>query len=355
VILEKPDPLQPAFGEVEITATVLATEKIARVVFLVDGALMGELKAAPYRLEIDLGQDNVEHRFAVVAHAVSGATAEVEITTPRVRVDEEISVRLQQLYVTVSRDDRRVLDLEAEDFRILDEARSQELVTFARGDIPFTAMVLVDSSTSMAGEKLSAALAGARTFFNGMERLDEGSLLVFSDRILHTTPFTTFPQVLVAGLERVNARGGTALNDFLYLALSRLETRQGRRVVILLSDGVDSHSILSMTNVLPHARRSQALIYWLRLPYAAAHDGADWGLPDLTTAWRDSESYRREFQLLGRAVSESGGERTVCPRLLPHQRAPRRLLAQSAGRRGPAWAPGALPQRIPRLLAPQHI
>ena len=307
VSLDRPDPFTPATGLVVIEAVVAADEAIDRVAFYVDSVVVGELDTAPYRLEVDVGEDNVEHRFQVVAYGASGATGSSFVNTPSYRVDEEVSVTLQQLYITVTRDGERVLDMGRDDFAVYDEGDRQQIVTFARGDIPFTGLVLLDSSISMAGGKLQAALAGAETFFTGMQRLDEGKLLVFSDRILHSTPFSTFPTVLTLGLGAVEARGGTALNDHLYLALKQLEARQGRRVVVLLSDGVDSHSVLSMNDVLRNARRSQALIYWLRLAYSdrPVEDGKD--LPRIASPWRSSEDYRREFSLLQRTVEESGG------------------------------------------------
>ena len=314
VSLDSPSAFEPAHGQVEIAAVVGATEEIERVAFYVDGVVVGELTSPPYRLSVDVGQENAEHRFQVVAYGASGATGTTSLTTPSFRVDEEVSLNLQQLYVTVSRDGRRLPGLGREDFAVFDEGVEQKLVTFARGDIPFTAVVLLDSSSSMEGEPLRAALAGTEAFLTNMNRLDEGKLLVFSDRILHTTPFTTFPEVLTAGLGNVAARGGTALNDHLYLALKQLEDRQGRRVVVLLSDGVDSLSVLSMTDVAAKARRSQALVYWLRLPYRGRFEG-DGSLPEgilptgerTSSAWRSAEEHRREFDLLRRTVEESGG------------------------------------------------
>jgi Ca-activated chloride channel family protein len=305
--LDSPDSFQPAFGTVTVEAVVGADEEILRAVFYVDGVVVGELRTPPFTLEVDLGDDIAEHTFLVTAYGASGASGTSSITTPGIRIDDEVAVRLQQFYVTASRDGQRLSDLELADFSIEEGGRSQEIVTFARGDIPFTALVLLDSSLGMAGEKLRSALGGARTFFNGMKELDEGKLLVFSDRILHSTPFTTFPAVLTAGLGQVVAQGGTALNDHLYYSLKELERRQGRRVVILLSDGVDSHSVLSMATALDQARRSQALIYWLRLPYQGARSGDSTDLPSIRSAWRSMEEHQQEFAWLLQTVEESGG------------------------------------------------
>lgn len=305
VTIDLPNAFEPAYGRVVFEAVAVSEQPIERVVFYVDSLVVGETRKPPHRVEVDLGDDLDVHRFEVIAYGADGTIGSASITTPGMRIDDRISIRLQQLYVTVTRDGEGVDDLDATEFAIFEGGERQRLVTFARGDIPFTAAVLLDSSSSMAGAKLRSALAGASLFFERMQRLDEGKLIVFSDRILHATPFTTFPEVLAAGLGRVRAEGGTALNDHLYLALKQLEQRQGRRVVILLSDGVDSHSVLDMAAVQRLARRSQALIYWLRLPY---RPGAAAGAPPaLTTAWRDSAGYARELELLAATVEDSGG------------------------------------------------
>ncbi len=83
-----------------------------------------------------------------------------------------------------------------------------------------------------------------------MRELDESKVTVFSDVIQNTTPFSGNPEVLTAGLTSALGHGGTAINDNLYVALKLLESRQGRRLVVLLSDGINSHSTLDVADVL---------------------------------------------------------------------------------------------------------
>ena len=222
------------------------------------------------------------------------------VITSTIQIDQEIEVELQQLYVTVTRGGSSVADLRREDFSVVDDGAPQELVTFERGDVPLAALLLVDSSDSMRGERLQVALAGARSFIDAMARLDQAALLLFSDHVIHSTPFTGFPQVLASGLEGVVAGGGTALSDHLYAGFKLLEARQGRRVVILLSDGVDTTSVLEMADVLWAARRSQALVYWLRLPMSQ-RPGA------FSSSWRDARGHREEIERLEELVRQSGG------------------------------------------------
>jgi Ca-activated chloride channel family protein len=293
-------------GEVEVIAEVVAVAEVTAVEFYADGRLIGVLSLPPYRMRIDLGGENMPHRLRVVARDSEGSEASAEVTTQPVPISAEIQVELQQLYVTVSQLGRRVLDLRPEDFRVSDEKRDQELVTFALGDIPFTASLLIDASASMFGQKLEAAQAGAAAFVRGMAELDQCKVMVFSDKIQNSTPFTGVRDVLTAGLAGAVAEGGTALNDHMYLALKMLEQRQGRRVVILLSDGVDSHSVLPMDDVLARARRSQALIYWIRLTRPGGVGAGDESY-SISSSWRSASEYRHQIDLLRRTVEESGG------------------------------------------------
>jgi Ca-activated chloride channel family protein len=200
-----------------------------------------------------------------------------------------------------------VLDLGAEDFVVRDKGEVQEITTFAKGDLPFTAALLIDASASMYGERLEHATAGAAAFIRGMQALDHAKLLVCSHQLLNTTPFTNDHDLLIAGLSGVEASGGTALHDHLFIALKLLQERQGRRVLILLSDGIDSHSVLTMEQLFQKARRSQVVIYWIRLTRQAGGVAPDDTGVKMWSAWRDSDEFHDQFLLLQRAVNDSGG------------------------------------------------
>lgn len=298
VVIVSPPAGQPVFGRVELVAQVFG--EVARVDFLVDGREVGTVLEPPYRLRVELGEENREHRFEVRAVGPGGEVAEAVLVAPAIHIDDQVEAGLRQLYVTVANGSQRVLDLGPEELQILDNGQRQELVTFARGDVRITAALLVDASASMRGGRLETALAGAARFIQGMEPQDDGSLLVFSDRLLAATPFSNDAGALAAGLAGVKAEGGTALADHLYLALKRLEARQGRRVVVLLSDGVDSHSTLTMAEVAWLSRRSRALVYWIRT------DPRDREALRFS-AWKDPLRYRAEYEQLTRIVADSGG------------------------------------------------
>lgn len=294
----------PVFGETRFAINIYPEDlAIDRVLFFVDGRQVGELTSPPFELTVNVGEDFRSRVFAVRVIPNEGEEKQIEVRTPELQIDEEVGVELQQLYVTVLRDDRRVLDLDESNFRIVDDGEEQELVTFARGDIPLAAALVLDSSGSMAGERIEAALAGAKAFVRDMRELDEAAVFLFSDGLIRSTDFEADDAVLEASLDNVEVSGrATAINDHLYLALKRLDSRQGRRVVLLLSDGADVHSVLSMQDVLWKARRSQALIYWIRLEGEGRYHGGSFN-----STWRNYLENQQEWELLEQSVVDSGG------------------------------------------------
>ncbi len=309
VSISSPAPGQPLFGDIEIAANVYPEGSVSAVEFFVDGKMVGTIETPPFSLLTDIGQENREHKIEIRALGFSGNEMRATLVSPSIRVDEEIDAELQQLYVTVSRRDQRVLDLSKEEFTVIDDGKRQRLVTFARGDVRLTAAILIDSSVSMRGERLQYALRGAVSFVDGIKSTDDASIILFSDRLQYLTPFSNDSAVLTAGLDSVNADGGTSLNDHIYLALKKLEHQQGRRVIILLSDGIDTHSALRMAEINWLARRSRALVYWLcTLPRDDANKSR-------TSAWKSSIAYRTEYQKLTQMVLETGGRIVTLKRI----------------------------------------
>ena len=75
VWIDEPRSTKFVFGEVEFEAKVQADERVAAVEFFLDGVKLGELVSPPYRMMVDVGYDNVEHEFRVMARTIGGETA----------------------------------------------------------------------------------------------------------------------------------------------------------------------------------------------------------------------------------------------------------------------------------------
>ncbi len=306
----------PLFDQVDVVLEVDSGARVARVgarveLFL-DGRSAGILDRPPYEIRIDVGADNRDRRLEAVLRDPDGeVVARAVAHYPALVVHDQVELALRQLYVMVSdRRGRRVLDLERGDFTVRDQGQPQRLITFERGDIPFAAVLLLDGSRSMRGARLQLALAGARSFIGGMRQHDQARLVVYSDHLLEATPWHG-PDSTAAAAVAVEADGGTSVHDHLYLGLRMVDQRQGRRVVILLSDGWDQHSVLDVDQLEDTARRSEAILYWVRRSGEAPKIGlqAAGEAPRLVplSSWRDRPELLRAWRRLERLVRQSGG------------------------------------------------
>ena len=289
---------QPVFGPTQVDVKVDAGEPVEQVELFVNGKLMGAVKKPPYRITVDLGDENIKREFRAVAHTASGAVGADTLVTVPVQITDELNLKLRALFVNVSSFGVSNLTLGQDDFEVYDNGAKQQIVTFGRDELPLTAVLLLDTSESMQGERQEAVRRGAKAFLDGMKPADEAMLALFSDRLIRFTPFSSDKKMLEDSIAGTSAAGGTAVNDFLYLSLKMLDARNGQRVVVLFSDGSDVHSVLPASDVLWKARAGQSLVYWIQL--GGKHQS-------FTSAWRDYQGNDREYQTLEKAIHESGG------------------------------------------------
>ncbi len=297
-----PRAVDSVFGPTLVRLRVSGPARRAEI--FLDGIAAASAAPPNWSATVDFGGENVAHRLEAVVYDAARGSASATVQLAAVAAELEIKVGLQQLYVTAEHGGSALEGLRREDFTVTDDGEPQTLVTFERGQVPLTATLLLDASASMSGGRLTTALDGARAFVRSLARLDEAKFLLFNDRLRVETPFTGSIAMLAVSLGDVTAGGGTALNDALFLALERLESRQGRKVIVLLSDGIDVESVLSMVEVRALARHSSATIYWLRMRGPANTND---GRVSLRSPWRGPEQHRRELELLQRTVEESGG------------------------------------------------
>ena len=314
-----PEPGQSVFGATDVRVGVQAAAPIDRVEVFVNGKLAGTCKKPPYHVQVDVGEENVKREFKAVAYTPTGASGADSVLTQPVTINDEMNLKLRALFVSVTRDGSRALNLGKDDFEVRDNGVAQEVVTFGRDELPLTAVLLLDTSESMQGKKQEAVRRGAKAFLDGMKSSDEAMMALFSDRLLRFTPFTSDKKALETAIAGTQAAGGTAVNDFLYMSLKLLDARQGQRVVVLFSDGSDVHSVLPASDVLWKSRAGQALIYWIQL--GGKHES-------FTSSWRDFRANDKEYQELEKTVKESGGRILTIERLEDLEDAFRNVLKE---------------------------
>jgi VWFA-related protein len=108
---------------------------------------------------------------------------------------------------------------------------------------PLAMVVAIDISGSMNGEPLEKARIAAAEFVRRFDALDEVALVKFDDQIELVHDFTTDKEPIVEAINSLRPRGDTAIYDVLAYSVEHLNNRQGRRALILLTDGRDTASV----------------------------------------------------------------------------------------------------------------
>ena len=187
------------------------------------------------------------------------------------------SVDVVALTVTVTGEGGKyVSGLSASDFTVVEEGRPQAVSFFQREASPLAVSLLIDSSGSMQHE-LPRAQQAASAFISRLREGDLAQVVDFDRRIQVLQPFTDDREALERAIRRVTARGSTSMYNAIYIALRELgalasppEGQVRRDVVVVLSDGEDTSSLVTFDHLLDAAKRSQTVIYAIGLGLGAS-------------------------------------------------------------------------------------
>jgi len=157
-----------------------------------------------------------------------------------------------------------VPNLTRDDFEIFDNKIKQELVVFENQTQPITAVVMLDTSGSMTNS-LKLVKTGAEQFLVRMLPQDKAQIGAFNDKIQFSGVFTSDRDELVAALKDVDFGYPTRLYDAVDQSLNKLIAIEGRRVIVLLTDGDDTSSKVSQGDVLARSQQDEVMIYGIGL------------------------------------------------------------------------------------------
>ncbi len=203
----------------------------------------------------------------------AGVPSRAQETT--IRVD----VRLVNVLTTIrDAQGHLVPTLEPGDFQILDEGRPQAIRVFERqSGIPLSIALLLDASLST-GKDLKFEQESANRFIRAILRpQDRISLFRFTHNVTQLAPFTNDAGRLERALRSIRPEGGTSLFDAVYLACDELRRREGRRVLILITDGGDTTSVTDFKGALRAAQEADAVIYSVIVVPIRSESGRDIG------------------------------------------------------------------------------
>lgn len=209
-------------------------------------------------------------RAALLAAVAAGGFASAQ-TPPVFRA----GIEAVHVDVFVTRGGQPVPGLKAAEFELRDNGVRQSLELAQAEALPLRAVLVFDTSSSLAGERLAALRAAGEAFLEGLRPADTVGLFTFSQEIARPAVPTADKSLLRWALEGVKAEGATAVFDALYAALL-LSEGAGRSLVVLFSDGEDNMSFLGERQLQTFAERSNALVHvvaWRPEPRAPLSPG----------------------------------------------------------------------------------
>ena len=174
--------------------------------------------------------------------------------------------RLVVLQATVrDRHGALVPNLDRSAFAVYENGKRQPITLFRRDDVPVSIGLVIDNSGSMRTLRAKVE-AAALAFARASNPLDELFVVNFADKVHVDVPFTSDVRDLERGISRVDAIGGTALNDALATAQDYLQKgTRDRRVLVVITDGNDNASETRAADVEREAERADTVIYAIGL------------------------------------------------------------------------------------------
>ncbi len=201
--------------------------------------------------------------LTTVALAQASAPQQRRDRPPEQAPTYRVDVKLVSVLVTVT-DGRGapVSTLKKEDFEVREDGLEQKLAVFDRESaLPLSIVLAIDASLSTRKD-LKLELEAARAFAHSvLRRQDSLALFQFSEVVDELVPFTSDLGLIDRGIARVHLGAATALYDAIFLGSQALMRRQGRKVLVVITDGGDTMSRVDYQEALREAQQADALVY----------------------------------------------------------------------------------------------
>ena len=211
--------------------------------------------------------------IALLALAAVALAAQEPVTT------FHVDVRLVSIFVNVTdKNGALVGGLTQDDFAVYEDGRPQQIAVFERqSELPLNLTLAIDTSGSVRKD-MSQEAAAARRFAHAILRpQDQMSVLQFATDVHELTPFTNKIAQIDRGLNELHGDFATALYDAICLGSEKLGGKQGRKVLVVISDGDDTAKSSTYAQALEAALRNEVMIYSLIDVPIEASAGRDLG------------------------------------------------------------------------------
>jgi Ca-activated chloride channel family protein len=173
--------------------------------------------------------------------------------------------QIVSMFVTVADATRRLVSgLTQEEFEVFDNDKPQPIIFFQNEVQPITVVVMLDTSGSMT-LMLDLLRQAAEQFLIRLLPDDKAKVGAFNDKIQFSSTFTGDRDQLVTEVKDLDYGNGTRLWDAIAASLDELKSAEGRRVILVFTDGDDTSSRIGPGTVIDRARAEEVMIYAIGL------------------------------------------------------------------------------------------
>jgi Ca-activated chloride channel family protein len=243
---------------------------------------------------------------------------------------------------------RPVTNLRREDFRVYDEGRAKPIAHFHGGlGLPARILILLDASGSMGGQdRVANARQAAAQLLLALSPEDEVAVAGFDSRYWGVVAFTRDRQAVWRGLESITPFGSTALHDALDKGARDIASHgEGRRAVVVLTDGIDTSSQKTADEVIARSRALDVPIYAVSV-VSPLDDPAS----ESFLGKRDAGEAAAAAETLGRYAELSGGAAFRVSNVAGLRIAAEQIASELKHQYRLGWDPSQGPNRFRRVV-----
>ena len=267
VTITEPENQQLIVGKTKISAKVKIDDLdlLDRVEFVVGDEVIFVDREPPFECFYDFGEDSRSWIVRAVAYHVEEVTVSDSVISRKLPFSHIERVNRVILWVTATdKDDNLITDLSTDDFRIYEDDTEQKVLDFHVEERAIKMAILIDTSGSMV-DKIEEVHDAAGAFVESLREIDEALVIDFDENVFLIQDLTSDVDDLKEAIESTEPLGGTSLYDALHAAYRKIGTFDGRKVIIVLSDGEDTMSQFGFKRVLQEARTNSTMIYSIGL------------------------------------------------------------------------------------------
>ena len=254
-------------GKTKIEAAVTAETPadVDRVEFFVKDKVVFVDREPPYECIFDFGEQSKAWVIRAIAYHREGFSVSDVIVTRKITIESFEEVNRVILWVTVTdKSDHLIENLGKESFTVFEDGAPQTIREFFREERPITMAIVLDSSGSMR-EQLKEVHDAAASFVDTLRPEDHALVIDFDDKVFLLSDLTSDHDALKESVSSTEALGATALYDAIHAAFRKLRGIEGRKAIVLLSDGDDTSSQYAYDRILEEAKAQSVLLYAIGL------------------------------------------------------------------------------------------